>query len=380
MKTQFFRAVLFIGLLFSFVMCSSPDDFTPGLPIRDSSPVSELWVVGGSSEEVSVVNINRLLAGKTPHTVTPFLGGWLPNDIVFHEGKGYIVNSSGNSITVFSLRDPRQRQEIRLFANANPYAIALVRQENIVRALVTCLLDNSLAVVRIEGIGGWFEGKFNLTTGKAPEGIVSDGTRRAWVAMCGTNLDYSYGDGYVLALDVSDSSIANWQETAAALVTTNPQNVLFDAAESQIYVLSTGDYFMQDGALAVLNADTLALVNSCELSGSPGSFILDKAAGKIYLAGSVYDASWNSSGYLACYVASTLAQDTQQTFSGVAPADLGITALALDPERKLLFVTHGDWQDVNYVYVFGLETGALLHTISLTPGANLSAMAWIKVE
>jgi len=339
------RAAL-IACLFVFA-CSSPDEFQPREPLRDSYPVQELWVVENLSETVSVVNLDRWKAGVTPHTVSPlFLAGRVPQSITAHEGKGYIVNSSGNSITVFNLRGPDQRYDAAIFPGANPWGIAVIRQGSIVRALVTCAINNSLAVVRIEGNGGWLERVIPLQSGEWPEGIASDGTR-AWVAMSGWSFSLNgYIAGCVAVLDISADDVADWNVETSVPVAANPQALLLDTEADEVYVLSSGDPWGSGapGGLAVLDATSSAVKREQPVSESFSALVLEKASGRLCLAG------W---GVLACYDAAALAPIPIQAFAGVTYAD-GFMDIALDQTGKFLYAA--DFAN-DRVLAYDLESG-----------------------
>jgi len=335
--------------------------------------VCELWVVGSGCESVSVVNIDRLLAGTLPHTVAPvFLAGRVPNAIAFHEGRGYIVNSQGNSLTIFNLHNPALRTEVFISAGANPWSVAIVRQGAGIRALVPCFMENTLAVVRVEENNAWLEGKVPLARGTRPAGIVSNG-EYAWIAMTGFVSFGNFDQGYVLKLDVRAEDIGEWEEAAYAESAMNPQSLALDASGNKVYVLSTGNYDDVHGQLEVFAADTLAPVDACALAGSAGSLVLDAAADRVYVAG------W---GYLACYGASDLTEQFPQAFANFLneyPYP-GIAALAFDPENRLLFAADGS-DVVTAVFVFDLEADTFRYTLSFVGNMEyLTALAWVKVE
>jgi DNA-binding beta-propeller fold protein YncE len=312
------------------------------------------------SETVSVVNLDRWQAGITPHSVSPlFLSGRVPNSIATYAGKGYIVNSTGNSVTVFSLRDTEARHELALFPNANPWAIAFVQRGSVLYALVTCWLDNSLAIVRVEEGGGSLVGRIPLRNGMSPEGIVIVGDT-AWIAMSGFNFStYGYDAGYVTIVDISSDDPDDWQEIDALPVADDPQALVFDEANDKVYVLSTGAIInwpvYADGELAVFDAVTHAKKRDAVIPGGAQAIVLDETSGHLFIAGG---------GFIACYDSASLARVPQNAFSPL-PAASDPSALALDPDRKFLFAA--DFAN-NRVLAFDLDTDQLAEIIPCGDG------------
>ena len=356
--------------------CAAPDAFSPQNPLRDSYPVKELWIVEGMSEAVSVVNLDRWRQGLSPHTISPlFLSSRIPNSITFHEGKGYIVNSGANSITVFDVKNPNTRHEIFLFPNANPWEIAFVRHGGVLRGLITCTVNNSLAVVRIEESSGWLERIIPLTH-KSPEGIVSDG-HYAWVAMSGWfqtgPWSVDYNPGYLSILDTSSEDINEWQETEHCAVAKNPQALALDSARGLVYVLSSGIYdwasggLAENGALTVFDAENFDTKNEIVLTNMAQALVLDRAGGRLYLGGS---------GFIACYNADTLERIPLQSLADESPGiALYGPGLALNEADGILFAADFD---NNRVLAFDVEADLFIGELSCGDGPQ--ALAYIQLQ
>jgi DNA-binding beta-propeller fold protein YncE len=375
-KKGFYFALIF-AMAFSVFACMSPDTIGDQFPLRDPGTVKELWIVEGLSETVSVVNLTRRMNGMTPHTVSPlFLAGRWPNSLVIHEGKGYIVNSGANSITIFSIENPHDRREVSLFPNANPWGIALFRRGEILRALVTCAMNRSLAVLRIEGKGAWLESVVPLTY-RWPQGIMTDGNH-AWIAMSGSNLWGGYEDGYVTIVDISAEDVADWYETAHLPVAMNPQAIILDAIAGEAYVLSSGvldwdtGIMAEPGGLAVFDVSDFTLKRECTLSEWTQAFVVDQAAGEVYITGGNFITGEN---YIFCYDSSTLAKKTHKIFSGF-PADANIFDLALDEDDGFLFAA--DFAN-NRILVYDPSRDIFVDPISCGDGPLALALTKINV-
>ena len=360
------RAGWLVTALCLICSCVAPE--TPGEQgaLRDGFPSDELWVVNGLAETVSLVNVGRLAAGTEPAVVSPlFVAGRVPNRIVLAGGRGLIVNSYGNSLTVFSLREPGRRMEIPLVAGANPWDVAVVNQGGVERALVTCFLRNSLCVVRLDGYGGWLEREIALTNGSRPEGIASDGTR-AWIAMSGWNFSSGeYDPGRISVVALTNADVGQWAECGVRDVDTNPQVVLHDALAGRLHVLSTGRHGRNEGAVNVLNATTLASFGRIAVGGSPQALVIDDAGDMAQVAGGLL---------LSSYRLSTLVPVTNG-LAACLPADSDLGSLALDPARRLLCA--GDFAR-DRVLGFDLATETRRGTLAVGDGpvALAYGIAW----
>ena len=154
-------------------------------PYRDSFPVDELWVVNGLSETIGLCNLQRLEADVLPWNANPlFLTGRVPNRIVIDGTNGLVVNSSGNSITVFALRQPGRQREYRLPTGSNPWDARFIHRPGRSLIAVTSFLRNSLFI--LDAATGESLRELLFPEGTRPQGMALSGSD-LWIALSGWN-------------------------------------------------------------------------------------------------------------------------------------------------------------------------------------------------
>lgn len=322
-------------------------------PYRDGYPVDELWIVNGLSETLGLCNVERMSQGLEPWNANPlFLAGRVPNRIVVDGTNGLVVNSSGNSIHIFSLRSPARQGVFNLPAGSNPWDARFIHRTGRTYLCVTSFLRNSLSI--LEYPGGALVREMILTNGTRPQGLAVSGTR-LWIAMSGWNFSTgTYDQGRVNVLDISDDDPGLWRLERSLAVRPNPQEIVPDNG-GQIFVLSTGRYGREEGCLQVFADESGILKKEIMTGGSPRSLALDSVFGNIHLAG----------GNLhQCYNTGTL---NPVSVDGIANAfvESDIAALALDAERRLLFAA--DFAR-DRILVVSLEGSGVHRVISVGDG------------
>lgn len=316
---------LLFGCVLLLASCMAPDLPEQGLPLRDGYPLDELWIVHGLAETMGLVNCDRLFGGRSDYFANPlFLTGRVPNRIVVDGTNGIIVNSTGHSLTLFSLRSPGQRREIALPGGSNPWDAALLHREGLFRILVTAFMRNSLCVV--DPVSGRVEHEIMLTNGSRPEGLAIVGTR-AWVAMSGWNFSSGdYDPGRVSLVDISANDPRQWRETGWLAAGSNPQTIFGDTS-GQVHVLSTGRYNTGAGVVRVFDAETLVLKKEIATGGSPQALAFDVTAGIMHAAGGAMHAAYD--------VATLETLALPEVEAAFRARD--ISALAIDTGRRILF-------------------------------------------
>lgn len=319
------RLVLLLCSVLLLSSCMAPDLPEQGVPLRDGYPLDELWIVHGLAETIGLVNCDRLFGGRSEFFVNPlFLAGRVPNRVVLDGTNGIIVNSTGHSLTLFSLRSPGQRREIPLPGGSNPWDAALLHRAGFSRILVTAFMRNSLCVV--DPVSGRVEHEIILTNGSRPEGLAIVGAR-VWVAMSGWNFSSGdYDPGRVSLVDISANDPGQWRETGWLAAGSNPQTIFGDTS-GQVHVLATGRYNTGAGVVRVFDAETLVLKKEIATGGSPQALACDVAAGIMHVAGGAMHAA---------YDLTTLEMRALPEVEAALRAR-DISALAIDTGRRILF-------------------------------------------
>lgn len=305
------------------VSCMAPELPEQGRPLRDGYPLTELWIIHGLAETVGLINCERLFGGQHEFFVNPlFLTGRVPNRIILDGTNGFIVNSTGHSVTLFSLRNPTRRRELMLPRGSNPWDAVLVHRAGVSRILVTTFMRNSLCVVDLAT--GHLEHEIMLTNGSRPEGLAIIGNH-VWVAMTGFNFSSGdYDPGQVSLVDISAADPQQWKETGNLAVKKNPQTIMEDSL-GQVHVVSTGRY--NSGAGVVQIFTNFGLKKEIASGGSPHALAFDMTGRIMHLAGKDL--------HLAYDIDSLEKVELPEVSTVLRKRDT--SALAIDNERRILF-------------------------------------------
>jgi len=319
------HSVLGAVLLAGSLSCMAPVLPDQDGPYRDSFPVDELWVVNGLSETIGLCNLQRLEADVLPWNANPlFLTGRVPNRIVIDGTNGLVVNSSGNSITVFALRQPGRQREYRLPTGSNPWDARFIHRPGRSLIAVTSFLRNSLFI--LDAATGESLRELLFPEGTRPQGMALSGSD-LWIALSGWNFSTGeYDPGRIIVLETADPDPLLWTIRHILAVRPNPQEILPDLA-GQIHVLSTGRYGKNEGCLQVFDAAAGLLKKEILTGGSPRSLALDPVNGNLHLAGG---------DLYRCYATGTLEPVALPTISD-AVTGKDIAALAIAADRRMLF-------------------------------------------
>ena len=255
--------------------CIRPPDIFTDASHRDPLPAVELFVLHGMAESLGSVNIDRWHAGIAPHWgETLLLTGSVPNRIIFDEELGFIVNSLGNSITVFCRFTLAVLDIVSLGSGHNPWDIAVIVRGTTRYLVVSAFLSDSIAVLsRQEGsadvtLHRWLD--FSLDSGvedyrPRPQGLAVSG-EYLYAACSGWNFQKNaYDPGFVAVFAIASDDPADWAQSTYISTALNPQSFL--AVDDAVHVLCTGIHTDDDGAVYVLEG--LDVAAQIPIGGSP---------------------------------------------------------------------------------------------------------------
>lgn len=201
--------------------------FDLGSPGTPTTGLGLLYVVNGLGRTLSVVDI---YTGVVTNNVLQT--GQFPNDIQFHLGLGYVVNSGDNAVQVF---DPVTVQDLATFSTgegANPWNIHF---PSATQSYVSNWLGNSL----------WWQTYTNgvptasgtvADVGQGPEGMLGVGGK-LYVCLSGYNsATFGFDMGGVAVVDTATNQVLSTIEIGQG---TDPQ-MLVQGADGMLYVLATG--------------------------------------------------------------------------------------------------------------------------------------------
>lgn len=264
----------FIALL--LIGCSSSTD-SPFIP-----SASSVWVVNSLGETLSKVNLD-----PDSVVVNAQLLGSAPNDIAVFKDRAYIVNSLSNNVQIINLTTEQTIGTIEIYLGLNPYNIVV---ENEQRAFVSNWLTGNVSVL-------------DLTAAVETDTITTDGVPQGLCIAAGRlfvsdiNLDlvqFTYGPGRLLAYDLATLGFAD-----TVTVGVNPQVVL-PGPDGNLHVVCTGEIGADAGQVMILDPQTLSIIVTIQIGGSPGSLAFN--SNDVAYLGSV---AWAGEGWILTYDALT---------------------------------------------------------------------------
>ena len=257
------------------LLASCQVEQTPSARTFPDAP-RELFILNSLAETISVYDADS----GTVHNDAVTTGSW-PNDILYREGKLYVVNSGDNSVWAYDESTLEKTGEIYLGKNRNPWTI--IPSGDTQKAYVPNWVSGSVSVVdlatltltdEIEGIGTGPEG-----------GCFANGK----IYICCTGYaSEGFGEGSVAVIDVTTDTVVARIPTGTG---TNPQTAVAVPGSNTVHVFLSGPLGAGAGAVLVIDTvtDTAAggtapsLVTGGEPSADAQS--LDESAGIAYLAG-----------------------------------------------------------------------------------------------
>ncbi len=217
-----------------------------------AQPLPTAWVINTLGETLSQVDLGS--GQVTPNSLTL---GSAPNDIVISGTTGYVVNSLSNHLQVIDLENKQTIRTIEIFLGLNPYSIAL---DNNDRAYVSNLSTGSVSILDL--VNG--EEIDTINTGGAPEGVCVYED-----ILYVTDVNYvgpwTYGSGLVHAY-----SLPALGYLGTIQVGMNPQ-VIKPGPDGLLHIVCTGDFADVPGRIDLLDPQSLELVDSILVGGSPGA-------------------------------------------------------------------------------------------------------------
>lgn len=246
-----------------------------------------MYVLNGSAETVSTMNLDNSNVRQNL-----FKTGLIPNQILAHQDKIYVLDSGTSDIKIFDPIDGFIRT-IALNPGANPYDMVFVSAN---KAYVSNWVANTISVVELDD--GFIIR--DIKVGDGPEGLLLV-DNKAFVANTGyAGWGMPYNQGSICIIDILADSVIS-----TLMVPTNPQ-VLALAPDGKIHVLCTGDYAEIDGKIAVVDLYTgpdynnPAVIDTIDIGGSPGDL-------EITPSGKAYCVDWGDgiNGFLYVYDTTT---------------------------------------------------------------------------
>ncbi|MBN2509783.1 MAG: YncE family protein [Spirochaetales bacterium] len=230
----------------------------------------EVFILNSLAETISVYHPDT--AELYNDAVTT--GTW-PNDILYHDGRLYVVNSGDNSIWVYDESTLARTGEIYLGPNRNPWTI--IPSGDGPKAYVPNWVAGSISVIDLETLTLLSEIE---NAGQGPEGGCSTGGK---IYVCCTGYTASgFGEGSVAVIETAGDTMAKIINTGEG---SNPQSAF--AVNGTVYVILSGRPSDNSGGILVIDTATDTVVQSLPTGGEPSvdPQALDRDRGIAYLSG-----------------------------------------------------------------------------------------------
>lgn len=280
------------------------------------------------------------------------------NDAAVYGSKMYIVVNVSNTVEVVNARTAKSIKQISfLNGSVGRQPRYVVFNKN--KAYVSSF-DGTVAVIDTASLAI----EKYITVGRNPERMaIANG--KLYVANSG-GLDYPNYDKTVSVVDLNTLA-----ETKKITVTVNPRGVYADQY-GDIYVLSSGDYGAVSPAMAIIDSKTDAVTKTFPNFVATSMTISGDLA---YIAGSNYDASFNSVPFVKLFNVKTEAVTKENfiTDGTVITTPYGVSVDAVNNE---VFVTDAkDYSTNGEVFCFGANG---VKKYSLKTGLNPNTVVFIN--
>jgi len=305
---------LFIPALLMFLGGCEDSATEPEVPPPTAKAI---YVLNSASESISVID---LATGQVTNDVVT-VGSW-PNQLVYHKGKVYCVNSGSNNIMVFNADTWTAEAPIDLGAGNNPMNMAFF-DDNV--AYVAWSISNKVLQVNVSS---------KAVTKTIDAGVGATGIAIAMGKVYVTNtafdgVNWTYGQGTATVVDGASGNVVT-----TVNVGTNPQSAAV-AADGKVHVSCTGDYFSSFGQVHIIDPATDTAGDIVDVGGSPGNISIS---------------TMDNMGYLAVWGAGLLVYNTETkavVYGGDAPLlGKGGSGLIADTEGNVFVSVWADDQVV----------------------------------
>ncbi|OGC93769.1 MAG: hypothetical protein A2W25_06560 [candidate division Zixibacteria bacterium RBG_16_53_22] len=276
----------------------------------------EAFIINNLAETLSKINLETGVVQNHIATL-----GDTPNQVGFHDGYLYVVNSISANLLKISPIDYQTVADIPFVIGSNPYSFAF---------------DGNYAFV-----SGWVSGfvyRVNLATnevdnqiqiGGFPEGLIVLGGKLYAAQTAFNPNDFSYGQGQIARIDPINMILEDEIDVGK-----NPQSFV-RVSNSIFHVICTGNYTDVAGSVYIYDTAAGAVVDSLLIGGqpvngavAPGSIVFLAAGG------------WIDHGFLLAYNA-----QTRQIINGIDnPVIVGLGAMdvAVDSVGFIYTCNFGD--------------------------------------
>lgn len=236
-------------------------------PTKPPTPPSAkaIFVLNAIATSISVID----LEDNTVYNNVATVGTW-PNQLVYHNGKLYCVNSGSNNIMVFNTENLSVETPIPLGSGHNPMNMAIYNDNT---AYVACSVSNKVLKVNLASKTV----TKSIDAGVGTTGIIIHNNKVYATNTAFDGTTFTYGQGTVTVIDAVTDNVVK-----TINVGMNPQDIAL-APDSKLHVVCTGDYFSVFGKVFIINPTTDTVTDSIDVGGTPGIIRISSVDKRGYL-------------------------------------------------------------------------------------------------
>jgi YVTN family beta-propeller protein len=252
MKNKLFLLAIAGALLGVLVSCEKSES-----PTETPAPTSKaVYILNGLGSTISVLDLNTDAVANNVAQC-----GTYPNQVLYYDGKLFVVNSGSNNVQVRSADTYALLGTIDIGANNNPMNIAIVSAQ---KGYVTCSQSNTVKVVNLST----YTVTSTINAGVGTTGIII-ASGKAYATNTAFNVsNFTYGQGTVTVINTTTDAVVTTLN-----VETNPQAAAV-ATDGKVHVVCTGDYGAAPGKVVVIDPATDAIVRTITVGGAPGNIAI----------------------------------------------------------------------------------------------------------
>jgi len=218
--------------------------------------------------------------------------GNTPNDMIYRNGKLYVINSISNDMNIFNISSNstlslQKTVSLSDSGGNSPQHFAIAGDKmyisNFVTDDVTVYNLNQNKITRQIPVG----------SGSADVKVVGN---EVWVAVSQYNSDmFTFPDtGYIKIISPVTNSVVD-----SIAVATNPQFMAIDG-QGRVHVVCTGNYLDKMGKIYIINPVDRQIVQTLDIGGTPAEIVISSSGSAFVAAG-----GWFGDGLIYRYNAST---------------------------------------------------------------------------
>ncbi len=304
-----------------------------------------VYIVNGGAETIDIYNVetgeldtNIITTGTTPNVLKKF-GEYF-----------YLVNSGFGGIPMIQKIDYHDNTVVDSFilpVGSNPWDIAWDGSNFYVTSYT---FDR---VYKLNSSGDIID---SADAGVSPEGVLFFNGKLFVMATFYHRSTYQPDTGYLYEYTPDLAKI----DSVKLFV--NPTLIVTD---SEYLYVAGGDY-VNGGNIYKITPDSLFIIDSLSLDGTPGAFVVKN--GKGYLTGYSY--------FPTVVDLSTLSVIATYTD---APANIGFMGIDVNSDASKIYVSVASWQQQNYLWIISTDSGDT-SSVELGNGKGSQIVKYMEIE